>query len=218
MLVPSCFHGLIKDVKRESAKIARKLLAGKSLEEAVSAYGMLDTRDFPGSVFQLRYSHQCLCRPDDFHFPYLAIKIYDFLYKKYDYDYNVIDMEWQRMIPSFWEADWSTLCLCDTGSNLYENPPLFHDEKTFDKRTRWFPYLRAVLRHWDAYVEMGDAFDSSPYERHTIWEKNRVLHCILVNLGIPAEVLRQPLPGMNLKKLLDDYGVFDVDISQLPWC
>ncbi len=218
MLVPSCFHGLIKDVKKESAKVARKLLAGKTLEEAVAAYEMLDTRNFPDSVFRLKYSHQFLCEPDDFHFPYLAIKMYDLLYKKYDYDYATIETEWQRLIPLFWETDWSMLCLCDGENGLYGNPPPpFCTEKTFDKRTRWFPYLKAVLRHWNVYVEMGDVFDSNPYYRRSIWEKNDSLHFILGNLGIPCEELRRPLPGMDLKKLIDDYGVFDVDIGSLPF-
>ena len=86
MLIPSCFHGLIKDVKRENMKVARKLLAGKSFDEAVATYEMLDTRDFPNSFFYLRTIVQVLCESDDFHFPYLVKNISDLLYKKYDYD------------------------------------------------------------------------------------------------------------------------------------
>ena len=213
MLIPSCFHGLIKDVKRETAKVARKLLAGKPLEEAVAAYEMLDTRDFPNSFFYLRTIVQVLCEPDDFHFPYLVKNISDLLYKKYDYDYKIIDMEWQRLIPLFWEADWSMLCLCECENGLYTNP-LIRKAESFDKRTRWFPYLKAVLRHWNVYVKMGDVFED---ERRSIWWANNSLRYILGNLGIPDEELRRPLPGMDLKKLIDDYGVFDVDINRLPW-
>lgn len=212
MLIPSCFHGLIKDVKRESAKVARKLLAGKSLDEAVSAYEMLDTRNFPESLFYLRTIVQILCRPDDFHFPYLVKSISDSLYKKYE-DYVAIQMEWQRLIPLFWEADWSMLCLCECENGLYTNP-LIRKAVTFDSRTRWLPYLGAMLRHWSAYVEMGEVFE---YERQSIWKANNSLRFILANLGIPDEVLKRPLPGMDLKKLIDDYGVFDVDINRLPW-
>lgn len=221
MLIPSCFHGLIKDVKKETMKVARKLLAGKTLEEAVAAYEMLDTRDFPDSVLQLRYGHQFLCKPDDFHFPYLVKNINDLLYKKYEDvpdSWNIINNKVQEVFVCLLEKDWGMLCLCDTGNNLYDNPPPpFCTEKTFDKRIRWFPYLKAMLKYWNVYVEMGDVFDNEVYYRNTIWEENNSLPFILGNLGIPDEVLNRPLPGMDLKKLIDEYGVFDVDINRLPF-
>lgn len=63
---------------------------------------MLDTRGFPNSVFHLHYSHQGLCKPDDFHFPYLVIKTYDLLYKKYDYDSSFF---WKRRIFRFYKSN-----------------------------------------------------------------------------------------------------------------
>ena len=209
MLIPSCFHGLIKDVKRESAKVARKLLAGKSLEEVVAAYEMLDTRDFPNSAFRLNYSHQFLCDPDDFHFPYLMKSINDLLYKKYEHApdlWNIINDKVQEVFVCLLEKDWSALCLAEA-----QNAVFWHH------KARWIPYITAMLKHWNVYVEMGDVFDSNVYYRNTIWEKNDSLQFILANLGIPDEVLQRPLPGMDLKRLLDDNGVFDVDISRLPW-
>ena len=51
MLIPSCFYGTLKDIKKEMRKTARKLLAGKSLEEAFSAYQILDSDDYSESHF-----------------------------------------------------------------------------------------------------------------------------------------------------------------------
>ncbi len=209
MLVPSCFHGLIKDVKRETMKVARKLLAGKTLEEAVAAYEMLDTRDFPNSTFHLEYSHQFLCEPDDFHFPYLVKNVNDLLYKKYENvpdSWDIIDDKIQEVFVCLLENEWSALCLADRQNNVFWN-----------HRNRWLPYVAAMLKHWNIYVEMGDVFASDPYYRNTIWERNDSLTFILASLDIPDEALHRPLPGMDLKKLIDEYGVFDVDISRLPW-
>lgn len=220
MLVPSCFHGLIKDVKREGAKVARKLLAGKSLEEAVSAYGMLDTRDFPDAYYYISLTHQHCAYPNAFHFPYLLWNVSRIIMDKLRDNFSEYSTYEQKIFEELLKKDWSVLCLGGDGASYFANMFLVHDEHTFDNRTRWLPYIKAVEKYWDSYASLRnvEVIKGILDDDDTVWENFRELHFILANMGIPAEVLRQPLPGMDLKKLLDDYGIFDVDISQLPWC
>lgn len=219
MLIPSCFHGLIKDVKKETMKVARKLLAGKTLEEAVADYEMLDTAKMPGSYYYISLMHQHCAYPNAFHFPYLLWNASRIIMDKLGDNFSEYSTYEQRIFEELLKKDWSVLCLGGDGASYFANTALVHDEHTFDSRTRWLPYIRAVEKYWNNYaslrnVEVIEGFVDGD---NTVWENFRELHFILANLGIPDEVLRQSLPGMDLKKLLDDYGVFDVDISRLPW-
>ena len=219
MLVPSCFHGLIKDVKRETMKVARKLLSGKSLDEAVAAYEMLDTAKMLDSYYYISLTHQHCAYPNAFHFPYLLWNASRIIMDKLGDNFSEYSTYEQRIFEELLKKEWSVLCLGGDGASYFANMALVHDEHTFDNRTRWLPYIKAVERYWNSYaslrnVEVIKGFVDGD---NTVWENFRELHFILANLGIPDEELRRPLPGMDLKKLIDDYGVFDVDINRLPW-
>ena len=54
MKIPSCFYGVKKEAKRECAKVARKILKGVPLLEAVAAYQMIDTKDVPEASLIVR--------------------------------------------------------------------------------------------------------------------------------------------------------------------
>ena len=211
MLIPSCFYGTLKDIKREMKKTAKKLLAGKSVEESFSAYPMLDSVDYPKSTFFISSTIQTLCTVNDFHFPWLMRYISDLVYEKDDID---DEMEIQKCFLALLEKDWSALCLCEAQNSLYSNP-IF--KTPFDCKTRWLPFVSAMLEHWNSYVKMGNVFDNDEYKINTIWERNTALICILANLGVPREVLSSPLPDMNLQKIIDTYDILNFDISSLPW-
>ena len=213
MLIPSCFYGTLKDIKREMKKTAKKLLAGKSVEESFSAYPMHDSDDYPESTFFISLTIQNLCTANDFHFPWLIESISSIVYEKQDTDK---DKKIQKCFLELLEKDWSALCLCEAQNSLFWNP-IVHDENTFNRQTRWLTFVSAMLNHWDSYVKMGNVFDNDEYEINTIWERNTALRYVLANLGVPHEVLSSPLPDMNLQMIIDKYDILNFDINSLPW-
>ncbi len=221
MLIPSCFYGQIRNVKKETATVAKKLIAGESIENVISDYTMLDSKEFPNTHFFLGLSEQILCNEDSFHFPYLIWNVSKFLDKKFDEDFNLLEEKKQVVFLQLLEKDWSTLCLGEAQNSLFWNP-LIHNDKTFDRRTRWLPFIKAMLKYWKIYsdlrnVEIGVIFADEPKFNHNIWMKCTTLQYILGNLGVPEDVMSAPLPKMDLKKIIDKYNILNINIHELPW-
>ena len=135
-MIPSCFHGLIKVVKKETAKVARKLLSGKSLDEAVAAYEMLDTAKMLDSYYYISLTHQHCAYPNAFHFPYLLWNASRIIMDKLGDNFSEYSTYEQRIFEELLKKDWSVLCLGGDGASYFANMALVHDEHTFDNKDR----------------------------------------------------------------------------------
>lgn len=213
MLVPSCFHGLLKDVKKENKKVARKLLKGQSLDEAFGAYEMLDTKNYPDSIFYIERTVQVLCSPNDFHFPWLMSFVLDI---SFDANRETHQEEIQKVFEKLLETDWGTLCLCEGSSGLLANPG-FYEDNMFDRRVRYIPFLKSMVAFWGEYQNMGAVFNNTNICSNTFWIQNHVLYPILFKMGGSEEVLESSGDTIDLPKLLKDYDLLNCDISTLPW-
>ncbi len=207
MLVPLCFHGLLKDVKKETKKVARKLLKGQSLDEAFGAYEMLDTKNYPNSIFYIERTVQVLCSPDDFHFPWLISFVLDI---SFDANRETHQEEIQKVFERLLKTDWGVLCLCDGQNGTYANPP-FYDDKIFDRHIRFIPFLKAITKYWSEYQKMGKVFD-----KDTIWNSIFSLKYILCKMNVAPEKLSEIHDTIDLEELVKDYDLLNCDISTLP--
>ena len=208
MKIPSCFYGTRQEAKKECAKVARKILKGETLLDAVAAYEMIDTKEVKEGCLMLK--HPFHIRGNEKHFCLTLVA--DNIYKKWEppslcENYDTEREKRESIFSQFIENDWSILGLSE-GWWLYTSHGRINDN-----RHRWQPYLQKLCDFWDVINNEGKRYDDRvDYKKFP--EANRLLMCILSYMGFSIEEIdrwrKQPSP--DLKALCDKYNLLTMDV------
>ena len=146
MKIPSCFYGTKPEVKRECNKVARKILKGIPLIEAVASYEMIDTKSVPKVPLIVRNPYGILDKSPLFYMTLVADAIMYKFWDKHYGDRNTYEMA----IKQFIEHSCGILGLSDNKMWLIASPNRIHD-----LRHVWQPYLQRLCEFWDIFNGEG---------------------------------------------------------------
>jgi len=201
MKIPSCFFGRKKDVRLECNKVARKILKGVPLLEAVAAYQMIDTNDVPEASLVVCYPYDIIDNAPRFYMTRIDDAIErSFWYKKSDRDKE------DKLFDKFLENEWSILSFCD-------NPIWF---KPDSGRHRWQPYLRKLCEFWDILHGEEERYFGSGTTLNTFWKANETMKYVLGFMGVSRDEALEPSDPANLRGLCDKYNLLTVDVFNDP--
>ena len=217
MKIPSCFYGTRQEAKKECAKVARKILKGEALLDAVAGYETIDTKDVPwdykwgqgeGCLF---VAHPFAINPCERHF-FLTLVV-NYIENKFEPLNMVADYENERnsrdrMFGQFIENDWSILGLSHNaewwlGTSF---------GRCNDNRHQWQPYLRKMCEFWDVICGEGKRYVGGGEDIGTFWEINHTLRKILDIMGMPNS---EKFPD-DLKAICDKYNLLTMDVLNNP--
>ena len=98
----------------------------------------------------------------------------------------------QRVFEQSLTRPWATLGLVATGNYFW-----------FIERKRLRPFLRVIRQYWNLFAAVGPRYTGGTTMTFELWSMpNNVKH-VLANLGIPKEILLQPLPPGGINELID---------------
>ena len=235
MKIPSCFYGVKQEVKRECAKVARKILKGETLVDAVAGYEMIDTGKVPESCIMVAHPYGITDKNPHFYTSLVA----DTLERKFeDDDYSTKEGRSylkqdgekkynsnfrENAVAQILEHDWSIIGLSYSHTTDWFR---ISSLKEYDFRHRCQPYLQKLCEFWDVLAGEGNRYTMGFFFT-TFWGVNKSLHELLQQMGVPKEELfltgqfGDPEPGatMDLRKLCDKHGLLTMDIyndSSIP--
>jgi hypothetical protein len=208
MKIPSCFYGTRVEVRKECAKVARKILKGETLLEAVAGYEMIDTKDLPEAALVLRSPYNIMGSDRHFYLTLVAGRID----QKWESPHLCEDYESEKekresVFSQIIENDWSILGL--SGNEGWWLRTSF--ARINDNRHRWQPYLKKLCQFWDILNSEGERYVVS-WDIETFPEANRASRYVLSCMGVQD----QEVSPADLKALCGKYGLLTMDVYNDP--
>ena len=208
MKVPSFLYGTKTETKKECRKVIKKVLKGIPLKNAVAEYDLLDTKIIKdglfildsGPIFENTYKHF----------------FFNWLIYIYEEEINKIPLNEKNKIEEniffqFLENEWSILGLCQ--------PAFFFATTALpcnDGRHRWQPYIKKMCEYWDVFCNEDNRFTIG-LEYGTLWKNNTMLRGMLIfNFDIPMNIIDNLSEPIDLRKLCDEYKIFEIDVVNDP--
>ena len=208
MKIPSCFFGTKPEVKKECAKVARKVWKGVPLLEAVAGYELIDTKE-NRSALVVYNPVGSSAQEQHFYLTFLVDTIQSLYYNKIypEDDEEKID----RILTHLIEYDWSILGLCEQQSAIW------YQGRRHDRRHRFQPYLRKMYEFWDIFKREGRRYIGLGGGKHTtLWEANNALQNILYKMGVPDKKIDVYKASDDLRGLCDKYNLLTLDVLNDP--
>lgn len=186
MLLPTIQYGTWPDVKRRMNKVVRQLKRGAGLVELMTADGVIDTEKTPGMLVMIR---SILGPVSNFHCfaPWRPAE--DPLHDLRT-DPTVPAPEEEAMFVASLLTPWGVLGLMgsDTTSWVW-------------RKERHQPFLHAALKFWDELDAVGPRYYVVG-QGERLWRVASTLKYVLANMGVPKDVLNEPLPPGGPRVLL----------------
>lgn len=89
----------------------------------------------------------------------------------------------ERIFEQSLETSWSVLALLAQRNLVWAYP-----------ETHWRPLLDATLRNWTAFDHEGARYSNGSTTGERLWGLHTNIKFVLSNMGVPTDVLNQPLP------------------------
>jgi hypothetical protein len=185
MELPALFYGLYRDVKPRTTRIINQIRKGADWMALVEAGGFLDVAKTPGMILLEGPSPLVGGQP---HFQ--AWLLWSQMLDRWDKWGREID---EAIFQKSLTRPWSALGLVGGNSNVF----------WFSPKHRYRPFLRAVRQYWDLWDSVGARYSAGMQTPERLWSLPTNIKYVLVNLGIPADVVRAPLPPGGLIELID---------------
>lgn len=188
MLLPAVQYGPSPDVKRRMQRVVDRLVRGEGLIEVMTADGMIDVMGHPGLLL---WNGVTRGSEPNFHVGLPWLPLWQALIdrrrrKPANVDPRVSDAVFDASLS----VPWGVLGLLS-----YDNWPWVAP------RTRFEPFLAAVVRYWDELESVGPRYYAA-VQGARLWSVGNTLQYVLANLGVPTELLRAPLPPDGPRGLL----------------
>ena len=211
MKIPACFYGTRVEARKECAKVARKVLKGEPLLEAVAGYEMLDTKDVPDAALVLRSPYNIMGSDRHFYLTLVADKIdqkWGALHLCEDHESEKEKRE--SVFSQIIENDWSILGLSGNEEWWLRTS----HARINDNRHRWQPYLQKLCRFWGILNSEGKRYIKK-WDYKTFHEANEASQYVLYCMGVPDS----ELSPQDLKAFCDKYNLLTMDVyndSRIP--
>lgn len=182
MELPALLYGPYADVKKRCRGAIRRLSGRReSLWNALQIEGMLDTADHTGAIVidPIRQGDN-----DNFH-------CYAPLYLVEQDKAFTLDLR-EAVFTSGLEEAWSLTCMLSR-QLMY---PLMRDGEHYRR------YILAMLRHWDQLNAEGKRYAWASSDEELLWDLPIALKSALIKVGVPTNLVREPLPESGLCALL----------------
>jgi len=223
MKIPSCFYGFKKKVRSECAKVARMLLRGMPLAEAVANYELIDTEKVPEAWIVTANMPAFF----DNELRFYMTPIADVLFNKFMDDYWK-EVEGKRVFKPVSERkyskefkesifneligyEWSILTICEF-SRWVEADTI----RAQDYRHRWQPYLRKMCQFWDILNGEGERYLTGIVDTRLWAGVSGALRYVLANMGVPEEEAVTPCNPANLQGFCEKYNLLTMDVINNP--
>lgn len=184
MLLPAIQYGPWSVVKKRMRTVISQLKRGKDLGDEMTRDGMLDTADHPGMLVLAGIVHGSVTC---FHCAMPWKKAWDELFDPLTP--TVPSPAEDAVFEASLRTPWGVLGLLAWESQPWLYPTSRHE-----------PFLHAALAVWDELDAVGARYVAVQGER--LWSVHTNLHYVLGNMGVPAEMLRVPLPPEGPRALL----------------
>ena len=180
MLVPSVLYGDYKTVKTRSRRIVTALARLHTWNDAVGAGDVMDSSKVaglfvlhgPSPLLQGQPNFQCFV-------PHSVIRD-AYLDKKLDSDTE------RRVFEDSLQTPWGVLGLLSE-----------HAQGFLYNKERHLPFLNAVLSFWELFRAQGARYTDGRDSGIDIWSAQATLTYVLVNLGVPAAVVKEFNPAKD---------------------
>jgi len=210
--IPSCFYGVKKEAKRECAKVARKILKGVPLLEAVAAYQMIDTKDVPEAPLIICNPYGILDKTPFFYMTLVADAAENTIRGKFWREYGGGRDIYEMAAKQFMEHSWGILGLSESEGWIIASP-----NRERDRRHLWQPYLQKLCEFWDIFNGEGRRYFGQGSQLSSFWGANRTLQYVLSGMGVSwEEGVYEPPEPTNLRWLCDKYNLLTMDVINSP--
>jgi len=205
--IPSCFFGTKPEVRRECAKVARKVWKGVPLLEAVAGYELVDTKENRNALVVYNPVGSS-AQEQHFYLTFLEDAIQNLHSKLWPKEDNE---KIGQMLNQLIEYDWSILGLSEGQSST-----IWFWGKRYDRRHRWQPYLRKMYEFWDIFKGEGRRYVGMGGEGRQLWKVNRTLSILLHLMGVSHEEIDVYKASDDLRGLCDKYNLLTLDVLNDP--
>jgi hypothetical protein len=188
MKIPAFLFGTLERVKPRSRAFLRSVVAGKP-----EIGPLLDTVEVEGLLVLDRLSRAMGAQS---HFQlYAPMAVASQLPRT---DAALIAL-FGELVKSPWG------CLALMGQEV-QHVPRMEEQRT--------AFLRTVLASWGTYVAEGRRYTFGSQMTQTLWDLPTLIQHELARRGLSATELNQPLPGGDLRALLQRHGTLFADILE----
>ena len=176
MQLPAIEYGDWASVKARMRKVITRLKRGGSFNELMTADGLLDTAAHQGLIF---IDGPAGIGGQNFH-PFAAARVIgeELLMEKLPSTLG------DSIFAASLETPWGVLGLLGRNYTEWLRP---HE-------ARLRPFLHAALAAWKEFDAVGPRYSPGLSYGQPLWEVSNNLRFVLLNLGVPHELLGSPLP------------------------
>lgn len=188
MIAPALTYGLYRDVNLRVGKAVTAISKGASLADALCTEGWLDAAAVPGLCVLNGPSPLLGGEPHhNLWLPWLRLET------AADHGRLSAARE-EELFHESLQSPWGTIGLIAQANQIWLYPQARHR-----------PLLDAALRHWDEIDGRGAWYSNGARQGDVLWALPSNVKYVLANLGVPTDVLNQPLPSGGLATLTQEY-------------
>lgn len=185
MLIPEFMFGIAGDVEERCRKTVTQLKKGVLWDEAV-ACPMIDTAIESG-LLVLNGPSPLLSGQNHFHIYVLLDEIFNA---------GFFEQSKAAIFTSCLQTPWGILSLISLKNQFWLIP--------VERHVR---FLEATLGYWEMLSMEGPRYTNGLTTGDTLWSLASNVKYVLANLGVPQDVLRDPLPAGGLAALVSKHDL-----------
>lgn len=197
MEIPRIFYGTLRQVRAETRKLVTKLKKGTPIEELMSAIELLDSDNYPNSLFWINRPFSMLGEQE--HFPLCVISETIFVDKRLSLEEKFKIRE--NLINYFMQTHWGIIILNSTEEYVWERLGGKFEPDNAAK------ILEGTCQYWNLFINLGSKFFNGGNEAKTFLDCFPKCYPLLIQCGfdISEFPIYQPMPGASppLPKLGD---------------
>jgi hypothetical protein len=202
MQIPSLLYGDYDSVKKRCRQALKHYMRGQQLfPEALTVDGMVDTADEAGLIV-VEGPSPLLGDSVQYH---CFVPFYLLASGVNKTDDRLDDAGKEDIFTALIDLPWGLLCMFSPNamngwlSHATNATNSLSRSPDFDRLRR---YIQAVLRHWDLLDAQGRRYSDGSNTGDRLWSISTPIKYALANMGVPHELLHQPLPPGGLYALL----------------